>query len=101
MERAAAGRPVLVFEEREEAIAAARRDGAEVVVVVVVGNAADPEVLALADLAGARRLFVTIPEAFEAGQVVQQARAANPSLEIFARAHSDDWSVTSTGSARA
>jgi CPA2 family monovalent cation:H+ antiporter-2 len=82
----AAGRPVLVFEERDEAVEVARRDGAE----VVVGNAADPEVLALSNLGAARRLFVTIPEAFEAGQVVQQARALNPGLEILARAHSDD-----------
>jgi CPA2 family monovalent cation:H+ antiporter-2 len=79
-------RPVLVFEEQEEAIEAARRDGAE----VVVGNAADPEVLALANLGAARRLFVTIPEVFEAGQVVQQARALNPGLEILARAHSEE-----------
>jgi len=80
----AAGHPVLVFEEEVDGIAAARRDGAE----VVVGNAADPHVLAAANLPSARRLFVTVPEAFEAGQVVEQARAANPSLEIVARAHS-------------
>ena len=48
-----------------------------------------PQVLAAANLPSARRLFVTIPEAFEAGQVVEQARAANPGLEIVARAHSD------------
>jgi len=48
-----------------------------------------PEILAAANLGSARRLFVTIPEPFEAGQVVQQARAINPSLEILARAHSD------------
>jgi CPA2 family monovalent cation:H+ antiporter-2 len=83
---AAAGHPLLVFEESEEAVEAARRDGAE----VVVGNAADPEVLALANLPAARRLFVTIPEAFEAGQVVEQARALNPTLEILARAHSEE-----------
>jgi CPA2 family monovalent cation:H+ antiporter-2 len=83
---AAAGRPMLVFEERDEAIEAARRDGAE----VVVGNAADPEVLALANIAAAHRLFVTIPEVFEAGQVVEQARAVNPGIEILARAHSED-----------
>ena len=46
------------------------------------------EVLALGDLPSARRLFVTLPEAYEAGQVVQQARAANPDVEILARAHS-------------
>jgi len=83
---AAASAPMLVFEEREEALVAARHDGAE----VIIGNAADPEVLALANLAAARRLYVTIPEAFEAGQVVQQARAINPTLEILARAHSED-----------
>jgi monovalent cation:H+ antiporter-2, CPA2 family len=83
---AAAGRQLLVFDEAQSAIAAAQRDGAE----VVVGNAADPEVLAVANLAVADRLFVTIPEAFEAGQVVQQGRVANPSMEIVARAHSDD-----------
>lgn len=83
---AAADAPLLVFEENEEALDAARHDGAE----VIIGNAADPEVLALANLAAAKRLYVTIPEAFEAGQVVQQARAINPTLEILARAHSED-----------
>ncbi len=38
------------------------------------GNAASPELLAAANLAAARRLFVTVPDAFEAGQVVEQAR---------------------------
>ncbi|HYD29233.1 MAG TPA: NAD-binding protein, partial [Azospirillaceae bacterium] len=41
------------------------------------------------DLTQARLLVVAIPEAFEAGQVVEQARAANPDMEIVARAHSD------------
>jgi CPA2 family monovalent cation:H+ antiporter-2 len=81
-----AGRPVLVFEADDGKAEAARAAGAE----VVLGNAADPEVLAAANLAAARRLFVTVPETFEAGQVVQQARAANPRIEILARAHSDD-----------
>ena len=69
----------------EDSLERARRDGAE----IHTGNAADPEVLAVANLATARRLFVTIPEPFEAGQVVEQARLLNPSLEILARAHSD------------
>jgi len=34
-------------------------------------------------------LFVAIPQAFEAGQIVQQARRANPKLPIVARAHFD------------
>jgi len=53
------------------------------------GNAAKDEVLAAANLANAKLLFVAIPEAFEAGQIVQQARAANPGLPIIARAHFD------------
>jgi CPA2 family monovalent cation:H+ antiporter-2 len=76
---------VLVIEDQEGAIETARKDGAE----VLVGNAADPEVLAAAGLARAQRLFVAIPESFEAGQVCEQARRENPTLPIVARAHSD------------
>ncbi|HEY0106034.1 MAG TPA: cation:proton antiporter, partial [Rhizomicrobium sp.] len=53
------------------------------------GNAARQDVLKAANLEGARLLFVAIPEAFEAGQIVQQARRANPQLPILARAHFD------------
>ncbi|HYD68041.1 YbaL family putative K(+) efflux transporter [Azospirillum sp.] len=77
--------PFVVVEDRTEPAEAARGDGAE----LLFGNAADPDVLAATNLAGARHLIVAIPEAFEAGQVVEQARAANPNLEIVARAHSD------------
>jgi CPA2 family monovalent cation:H+ antiporter-2 len=82
----AAGRPVLVITTEDEAAGAARAAGAE----VVVGNAVEPEVLAAANLVAARRLFCTIPEAYEAGDLVRQARALNPRLEILARAHSDE-----------
>jgi len=51
------------------------------------GNAARDDVLAAANLVAAKLLFVAIPEAFEAGQIVQQARRANPGLPIVARAH--------------
>jgi CPA2 family monovalent cation:H+ antiporter-2 len=80
-----AGAHVIVIETNLDGLEKARGDGAD----VFVGNAADPEVLANAHLGSARRLFVTIPEPFEAGQVVEQARAINPLLEILARAHSD------------
>jgi CPA2 family monovalent cation:H+ antiporter-2 len=53
------------------------------------GNAAKDDVLAAANLGAASILFVAIPEAFEAGQIVQQARKANPKLPIVARAHFD------------
>ena len=54
-----------------------------------MGNAARPDVLRAARPAAARALVIAIPEAFEAGQIVEQARAANPALRIVARAHSD------------
>ena len=79
------GAKMIVVETGDSAAARARNDGAE----VHAGNAADPALLATLNLAGARRLYVTIPEAFEAGQVIHQARAINPSLDILARAHSD------------
>jgi len=82
---ARSGARMVVIETSEDSLEKARRDGAE----VFTGNAADPEILAAANLKQARRLFVTIPEPFEAGQVVQQARKTNPSIDILARAHSD------------
>ena len=81
----ARGMPYLVVEESMTRAERMRAEGAE----VVVGNAADPKVLETANLGEARQLVVAIPQAFEAGQVVQQARAANPTLEIVARAYSD------------
>ncbi len=81
----ARGEKVLVIEEQGDAVATARRDGAE----LLRGNAADPTVLAAAGLTRAKRLFVAIPQSFEAGQVCEQARRDNPALPIVARAHSD------------
>ena len=78
------GARMIVVEASDAGVARARSDGAE----VFAGNAAEPAIIAALNLAGARRLYVTIPEAFEAGQIVQQARAANPTLDILARAHS-------------
>jgi CPA2 family monovalent cation:H+ antiporter-2 len=56
----------------------------------IAGNAADPEVMRAANLAAARCLLVAIPDAFEGGQVVAQARELHPALPIVARAHSED-----------
>jgi CPA2 family monovalent cation:H+ antiporter-2 len=56
-------------------------------IMAIAGNATT--VMWAANLAQARSLFVAIPDSFEAGQIVAQARAANSSLEIIAWAHSD------------
>ena len=57
---------------------------------MIHGNAADPETLRYGNLSSAKRLYVTIPDPFEAGQIIEQARIINPKLEILARAHSDE-----------
>jgi CPA2 family monovalent cation:H+ antiporter-2 len=77
--------PYLVIEDRADVVKQLRARGIE----VFFGNAASPELIAAANLPQAKTLFVAIPESFEAGQVVEQARKANASLEIVARAHSD------------
>jgi CPA2 family monovalent cation:H+ antiporter-2 len=79
-------RPVLVIEERRELVDRARAGGCE----VILGNGASPAVIAAANLAAARWLVVAIPNTFEAGQIVAQAREINPRLEIIARAHFDE-----------
>ncbi len=49
-----------------------------------------PRCFTAANLSAARCLLVAIPDAFEGGQVVRQARAINPTLPIIARAHSEE-----------
>lgn len=78
--------PFLVVEDAEGRANAARAMGIE----VVVGNAAASKVLTLANVAAATTAVIAIPNAFEAGQAVDQARKQNPKLLIVARAHSDE-----------
>jgi CPA2 family monovalent cation:H+ antiporter-2 len=58
-------------------------------VEAISGSAAQPWLLAAANLAEARWLISAIPNPFEIGSLIEQARAANPDLEIIARAHFD------------
>jgi CPA2 family monovalent cation:H+ antiporter-2 len=78
--------PVLLIEEARQTAAQARAEGME----VIQGTATDGEVLQAANLPAAGCLIVAIPDAFEGGQVVAQARAINPALHIIARSHSDE-----------
>jgi CPA2 family monovalent cation:H+ antiporter-2 len=78
--------PLFVIEDDADSVAALRALGIE----ALAGNAADPDVIQAANLPEARCLLVAIPDAFEGGQVVQQARAINPGLPVIARAHSEE-----------
>ncbi|MER9424096.1 Kef family K(+) transporter [Mesorhizobium sp. M0317] len=77
--------PFLVIEDADKTLARLRDDGVE----IVSGNAASAGVFAAANPEGAKRLILAIPNAFEAGQIVLRARAANPGINVIARAHSD------------
>jgi monovalent cation:H+ antiporter-2, CPA2 family len=78
--------PVLVIEEIRPSVLQAREAGLE----AIHGNATNREVIEAANLAAARCLLVAIPNAFEGGQVVAQARALKPALRIVARSHSEE-----------
>jgi monovalent cation:H+ antiporter-2, CPA2 family len=82
----AAGIPVLVIENAPDALEHLRTAGIE----FIDGSGTDAAVLKAANLSQARHLFVAIPDAFEAAEIVKQARAVNPRLHIVARAHFDD-----------
>ncbi|WP_076866620.1 YbaL family putative K(+) efflux transporter [Bradyrhizobium mercantei] len=77
--------PFLTVEASDDTVAKLRQRGIE----ALMGNAARASVLRATNPAGARSLVIAIPEAFEAGQIVEQARAANADIRIIARAHSD------------
>ncbi|MGA9605280.1 MAG: NAD-binding protein, partial [Methyloceanibacter sp.] len=77
--------PLFVIEDDDDMVDDLKAEGVE----ALSGNAADPQILAAANLGRARCLLVAIPDAFEGGQVVQQARAISAELPIIARAHSE------------
>lgn len=78
--------PLLLIENDDSNAAKLKAAGFE----VIAGNAAAPEVIEAANIEGARCLIVAIPDAFEGGQVVAQARGRNATLPIIARSHSDE-----------
>jgi CPA2 family monovalent cation:H+ antiporter-2 len=82
----AEGQPFIVIEERAKIVDKLRARGIE----AICGNAAEAGILKAGNLAGARWFISAIPNPFENGNLIEQARAANPDLEIIARAHSDD-----------
>ncbi|KWV52272.1 sodium:proton antiporter [Bradyrhizobium macuxiense] len=77
--------PFLAVETSDDTVAKLKERGIE----ALMGNAVRASVLRATNPAAARALVIAIPEAFEAGQIVEQARAANADLQIIARAHSD------------
>jgi CPA2 family monovalent cation:H+ antiporter-2 len=80
-----AGQSYFVIEESQAIIDQLRARG----IKVITGNAAQTGLLETANVAAARWLISAIPNPFESGNLIEQARSANPALDIIARAHSD------------
>ena len=80
----ASGEPLLVLEEGEDRLELLNANGME----TIPGNASHDDVLDAANLGQARALLVTLPDAFESGEVIRAARNLNPGLRIIARADS-------------
>ena len=79
------GIPTLAIDTDIDNVRRAHADG----IPAIRGNAAAERVLAEAQPALAKIAVLAIPQPLEAGEVVTRLREANPSLTIFARAHSD------------
>jgi monovalent cation:H+ antiporter-2, CPA2 family len=77
------GMPLFVIDEKDDVVKDLIARG----IKAIAGNAMT--LLKAANITKARTLFVAIPDAFEAGQIVAQARAAKTDLVIIARAHRD------------
>ncbi len=74
----------VVVERDRATVDRLRKDG----IPAIFGDAARPGILALAAPATARLLVVTAPEPFQARQVVELARLANPDIRTVVRTHS-------------
>ncbi|KAI3491780.1 hypothetical protein L1887_43882 [Cichorium endivia] len=82
----AQGIPLVVIETSRTRVDELRERG----IRAVLGNAANEEIMNLAHLDCARWLLLTIPNGYEAGEIVASAREKCPTIEIIARAHYDD-----------
>lgn len=78
-----AGVTLFVIDENEDVVNKLKAEGTEAIAANGVTS------LQYANLGKARCLLVAVPENFEAGQIVEQARAISPGLLIFARGHSE------------
>lgn len=75
-----------VVEDRPDVVETLLAQG----VLAVLGNGISREAMRLAGVDKADLIFVTVPNGFEAGGIVELARELNPNVKVYARAHSDD-----------
>ncbi|HEV2570875.1 cation:proton antiporter [Methylocella sp. CPCC 101449] len=78
--------PFLVIEEEPSQVTDLLKTGIE----TFIGPAGEKPLLERINLPGAHWLLSAIPDPFEAGHLIEQARTVNPAIRIIARAHSQE-----------
>jgi CPA2 family monovalent cation:H+ antiporter-2 len=86
-----AGETLFVVDERDSAVEKLRAEGMQGVAASALAA------LDAANMAQAKALVIAIPDVFEAGQIVEQARTRNANVTIIARGHSDAEAEHLTG----
>ncbi len=74
-----------VIEDRPDLVETLQGQG----ISAVLGNGISRESMLAAGADKADLIFVTVPNGFEAGGIVELARDLNPNVKVYARAHSD------------
>ncbi|MBK8838882.1 MAG: Kef family K(+) transporter [Hyphomonadaceae bacterium] len=74
-----------VIEDRQELVEKLHEQG----LPAVAGNGVSIETLKAAAVESAQLIYITVPDGFEAGRIVEIARQLNPGIRIFARSHND------------
>jgi CPA2 family monovalent cation:H+ antiporter-2 len=80
-----AGVTYSVIEDRPDLVETLQARG----VTAILGNGISQESMEAAGAAEADLIFVTVPDGFEAGGIVELARKLKPGVKVYARAHSD------------
>ena len=80
-----AGATYSVIEDRPDLVEGLQARG----IPAVLGNGISQETMIAAGAPEADLIFVTVPDGFEAGGIVELARKLNPKVKVYARAHSD------------
>jgi K+:H+ antiporter len=75
----------VVIEDRGDLVEELQKKG----IPAIAANAISKEAMEAANVGEADIMFVTVPDGFEAGRIVELARQLNPKLKVYARAHSD------------
>lgn len=78
--------PVVVVEDTRSRFEELAENGFS----AILGNGANREIIRLARIECAKTLLLTIPNGYEAGEIVATAKEMNPDVTVIVRAHYDD-----------